>query len=58
MLHDCYMITSSKIIRIRLDTYNRLRKCFKSKYGESVAEYFERVAKYIEELHDEHYLLE
>lgn len=38
-----------KIIRMRLDTYQRIRREFKGLYKESLADYFERLSISLEE---------
>jgi len=38
-----------KIIRMRLDTYQRLRRMFKGNYKESLADYFTRLADKLDE---------
>ena len=37
-----------KIIRMRLDTYQRIRREFRGLYKESLADYFERLSKFLE----------
>ncbi len=41
-----------KIIRMRLDTYQRIRRVFKGNYKESLSDYFDRLSKCLETLDD------
>jgi hypothetical protein len=41
------MIRTTKLYRIRYDTYKKIKRVFPSKRNESAADYFERLAEEI-----------
>ena len=43
MLLECNMDKQTKIIRIRLSSYNKVRRIIKPRVNETIAEYFNRV---------------
>ena len=43
-------MTQTKFVRMKLSTYRRLRRWYSPIKGESAAQYFERLSKYIERI--------
>lgn len=41
-------MTNSIVVRMNLNTYRRIRATFPAEKGESVREYFQRLAKFLE----------